>query len=94
MNIPIPLGGIAIQRNIDKNIAEANKCTDSSKPGIFFSNYPVVSDFVKQHSQEMSEDVMRQHIDLYVNNYSIDLGKHWKRARLTWLNVYNRVRVR
>ncbi|MGL5947371.1 MAG: MqnA/MqnD/SBP family protein [Sediminibacterium sp.] len=27
------------------------------------------------HSQEMSESVMRQHIDLYVNKYSLDLGE-------------------
>ncbi|WP_438944651.1 MqnA/MqnD/SBP family protein, partial [Sediminibacterium sp.] len=40
-----------------------------------FSNYPSVSDYVVAHAQEMSQDVMRQHIDLYVNNYSLDLGE-------------------
>jgi len=28
----------------------------------------------------MSEDVMRQHIDLYVNNYSLDLGEDGMKA--------------
>ena len=36
--------------------------------------------FVREHAQEMSEDVMYLHIDLYVNEYSIDLGTEGKRA--------------
>ena len=56
-----------------------------------FSNYPVLTDYVKQHSQEMEEQVMRQHIDLYVNNYSIDLGDAGKEAVKKLLSVYNEV---
>jgi 1,4-dihydroxy-6-naphthoate synthase len=36
--------------------------------------------FVKEHAQEMNEDVMNKHIALYVNDYSIDLGSEGKRA--------------
>ena len=36
--------------------------------------------FVREHAQEMSEEVMYQHIDLYVNDYSIDLGAEGRRA--------------
>jgi 1,4-dihydroxy-6-naphthoate synthase len=36
--------------------------------------------FVREHAQEMSERVMRQHIDLYVNDYSVDLGVEGRRA--------------
>ena len=36
--------------------------------------------FVREHAQEMSEDVMYRHIDLYVNEYSVDLGTEGKRA--------------
>ena len=36
--------------------------------------------FVREHAQEMSEDVMYQHIDLYVNDFSIDLGAEGRRA--------------
>jgi len=55
-----------------------------------FSNYPFITDYVKQHSQVMSEDVMRQHIDLYVNNYSLDLGAEGRQAIATLYDVYNR----
>jgi 1,4-dihydroxy-6-naphthoate synthase len=53
-----------------------------------YANYPVITDFVKQHSQEMNEEVMRQHIELYVNDYSIDLGKTGKDAVETLYNTY------
>ena len=38
------------------------------------------TEVVREHAQEMSEDVMYRHIDLYVNEYSIDLGADGRRA--------------
>lgn len=94
MNIPIPLGGIAIKRNIDKEIAKQINTLIRQSLEFSFSNYPIISEFVKRHSQEMSEDVMRQHIDLYVNNYSIDLGSIGKQAIRELNNVYNSINNR
>ena len=51
-----------------------------------------LSDYVKQHAQEMSEEVMRKHIDLYVNNFSVYLGEAGKNAVLKFMEVYNRMR--
>ena len=89
MNAPIPLGGIASKkesraaaRTIDSLIRQSLEHA--------FSNYPFITDYVKQHSQVMSEDVMRQHIDLYVNNYSLDLGAEGRQAIATLYDVYNR----
>ena len=80
MHVPIPLGGIAVRRSIDKEIGlKVDKLIRKSIQ-FAFSNYPLITDYVKLHSQEMSEDVMRQHIELYVNNFSIDLGKEGKTA--------------
>ena len=56
-----------------------------------YSNYPELNDYIRSHSQEMSEDVMRKHIDLYVNNYSIALGEEGKKAVKKLLEVYNDV---
>jgi len=36
--------------------------------------------YIKQHSQELSEDVINKHIDLYVNDFSIDIGKEGEKA--------------
>ena len=54
-----------------------------------FKNHPLITDYVKKHSQEMEPEVMKKHIDLYVNNYSISLGKDGKKAIEKVLNVYN-----
>ncbi len=80
MELPVPLGGIAINQSVKRSVAlKVNELIRKSLD-FAFTNYPIIPDYVKQHSQEMSEDVMRQHIDLYVNNYSLDLGDDGKLA--------------
>ena len=87
MNSSIPLGGIAAKRSIDKAISlQVDKLIKKSIE-FAFSNYPLIKDYVKQHSQEMGEEVMRQHIELYVNNFSIDLGKDGKKSIETLYKV-------
>jgi 1,4-dihydroxy-6-naphthoate synthase len=51
--------------------------------------YPDLSDYVTRHAQEMQESVMRQHIDLYVNQFSLSLGEEGRRAVETLVRVYN-----
>jgi 1,4-dihydroxy-6-naphthoate synthase len=88
MHVPIPLGGIAIKRSIDKEISlKINRLIRESIE-FAFSNYPLITDYVKQHSQEMSKDIMRQHIDLYVNDFSIDLGDKGKKAISVLFETY------
>ena len=67
-NTPLPLGGIAISRKYEKPISLKVDRLIRKSLEYAFSNYPVITDYVKAHSQTMSEEVMRQHIDLYVNN--------------------------
>lgn len=78
--VPIPLGSIAIKRNLpDAIIKKVNRLIKNS---LEFANrnYPNIPPYVKEHSQEMSEDVMRQHIQLYVNDFSLDLREEGKQA--------------
>jgi 1,4-dihydroxy-6-naphthoate synthase len=80
MNAPVPLGGIAVKKTVDRLISlKVDKLIRKSIE-YAFSNYPLISNYVKQHSQTISEVVMRQHIDLYVNDYSLELGKEGKQA--------------
>ncbi|HMG66426.1 MAG TPA: 1,4-dihydroxy-6-naphthoate synthase [Chitinophagaceae bacterium] len=80
MKVPIPLGTIAVRRKFGQ--IDSEKISGLIKKSLehAFHNYPLVTDYVKTHSQEMSEDVMLQHVDLYVNNYSLDLGRDGKEA--------------
>ena len=87
----IPLGGIVIQKNISPVVI--SKVDELIKKSIeyAYTKYPVLNDYIRSHSQEMSEDVMRKHIDLYVNNYSLALGEKGKKAVMKLLEVYQTV---
>jgi 1,4-dihydroxy-6-naphthoate synthase len=88
MKSPIPLGGIAIRRSIDKKIGlEVEKLVSKSLE-YGFSHYPEIGEFVKIHAQEMSEEVMRQHIGLYVNNFSLSLGQEGQNAINTLHQIF------
>jgi len=77
---PIPLGGIVIKRNLSDEIkAKVNRILKRSVEYAF--EHPTSGiEFIRKHAQEMSEEVMYKHIDLYVNKYSIDLGQGGKEA--------------
>ena len=90
MKAPIPLGGIAISRSISKPIALKINALIRKSIEFGFQNYPSVSGYVKQHSQSLSEEVMRQHIDLYVNNYSLSLGEEGRSAINILFDCFNK----
>ncbi len=90
MKGPIPLGAIAIKRRSGVVAAKVNSLIRQSLE-YAYSHYPLITDYVKQHSQEMSEGVMRQHIDLYVNNYSLDLRTDGRQAIATLHDVYSQL---
>ena len=72
--LPIPLGGIIAKKTIDPIIIQQVDALIKQSIEYAFANYPTVAPYVIEHAQEMSEEVMRQHINLYVNNFSLDLG--------------------
>lgn len=72
--LPIPLGGIVINRRIDPKIQTTVDRLIRRSIEFAFENPKSALDFIKSHAQEMDEEVMYKHIDLYVNDYSISLG--------------------
>jgi 1,4-dihydroxy-6-naphthoate synthase len=77
---PIPLGGIAIKRSLDAKIKEKVGRILKRSVEYAFRNPADSFSFVKENAQEMDEEVIRKHIDLYVNDFSIDLGIKGKLA--------------
>ncbi|MFT4525169.1 MAG: 1,4-dihydroxy-6-naphthoate synthase [Bacteroidia bacterium] len=76
----IPLGGIAIRRSLPKEVKKAVDRLIRSSVEYAWNNPTEVMAYVGQHAQEMSRDVMQKHIDLYVNQYSADLGEEGRSA--------------
>ena len=79
---PIPLGGILVRRSFDHDLA--NKINRVINRSLAFANENVhaLPSFVTENAQEMSEEVMRNHIGLYVNEFSLALGKEGRLAVL------------
>ncbi len=85
---PIPLGGIVVRKEIDLQIQKLIDALIKKSIEFAFANYPQLNDYIKTNSQEMSEDVMRKHIDLYVNDYSLNLGENGIAAVKKLMEVY------
>lgn len=77
---PIPLGGIVINRKIDLETQYKVDRVLRKSVEYAFANPKSGIDFIKLHAQEMDEAVMYKHIDLYVNEFSVDLGQEGRRA--------------
>ena len=90
---PIPLGGIVGKKSIDENILMKVDALIKQSIEYAFKNYPLITEYVRMHSQEMEPEVMKKHIDLYVNAYSINLGDDGKNAIRKVLSVYNQSNV-
>lgn len=77
---PIPLGGIVARKGLGADtIKKLNRIMHRSVK--FALEHPEVAmPFVKQHAQEMAEDVMKKHIQLYVNENTLKIGTEGKAA--------------
>lgn len=84
---PIPLGGIAAKKKLGEKVLMQVDALIKKSIEYAFANYPLLADYVKEHAQEMEPVVMKQHIDLYVNNFSLALGKEGKDAIAKLLSV-------
>ncbi len=78
--LPIPLGGIVARRSLGvETIAAIERAL---KSGVTFSraNPGAAADYIREHAQEMSDEVCAAHIGLYVNDFSTELGAEGERA--------------
>ena len=77
---PIPLGGIVIRRSLTDAVKQRVNRVLRRSVEYAFAHREASLPYVRAHAQEMDEEVMYKHIDLYVNQYSIDLGEDGRGA--------------
>jgi 1,4-dihydroxy-6-naphthoate synthase len=90
--LPIPLGGIVGKKSMEEKILKQVDMLIKKSIEYAFNNYPLIPDYVKKHSQEMEVEVMKKHIDLYVNKFSINLGERGKNAIQKFMEIYRNTR--
>ncbi len=79
-NSPIPLGGIVVKRDLDEELKLKINLLVRESVQFAFENPKSGLDYIRSHAQEMEEEVMYKHIELYVNKYSEHLGDEGRRA--------------
>ena len=79
-NLPIPLGGIVIQRDLPTDIQQKVNRVMKRSVEYALANPEQTLGYVKPHAQEMDTVVMMKHIGLYVNEYTVNLGEKGKKA--------------
>jgi 1,4-dihydroxy-6-naphthoate synthase len=76
----LPLGGIIAKRSLGKKtLQQINKAIRESLE-YSYAHSVETKPYVAKYAQEMSEEVRQKHIDLYVNEYSLDVGEAGKAA--------------
>ncbi len=78
--LPVPLGGIVISRTIEPSVASKVERTIRRSISYALSSPQESVDFIRQHASETDADVTREHIKLYVNDFSLSLGEEGRRA--------------
>lgn len=77
---PIPLGAIAVREDLAPGTAATIADIIRSSIEYAYVHENAADDYIRQHALEMAPEVIRQHIDLYVNRFSIQLGEEGRRA--------------
>jgi 1,4-dihydroxy-6-naphthoate synthase len=77
---PIPLGGIVVRRSLGKELIRAIE-QGVAASAAYAKAHPAASrEYIRAHAQEMSEEVCSAHINLYVNDFTLDMGDEGIRA--------------
>lgn len=80
IGLPIPLGGIAIHKKHGDDLKEKVERIIRRSLEYAWANVEETLPYLRKHAQEMNDQVMMQHVNLYVNDYSLDLGKKGNQA--------------
>lgn len=73
--LPIPLGGILARRSLGRALIEEVEDAIHASVRYAFAHPHEARDYIRSHAQELDNAVIDQHINLYVNAFSLDLGE-------------------
>lgn len=82
-NQAIPLGGIVVKRDLSDNLKQSINRILKRSVEFAFANPDSAKNFIRCNAQEMSEEVMYKHINLYVNDFTRNLGEKGQKAIIT-----------
>lgn len=78
--LPLPLGAILVSRELPEEVQRRINSVLRRSIEYARANPEASAEFVRSHAQEMDPEVIKSHIGLFVNDYSVDLGDKGRRA--------------
>ncbi len=72
--LPIPLGGIVAKRSLGADVINRVDRTLKKSIEFAFANRSMTRGYIREHAQELDDEIIDQHIGLYVNDYTLDIG--------------------
>ncbi|WP_261663239.1 menaquinone biosynthesis family protein [Deinococcus sp. Marseille-Q6407] len=78
--LPLPLGAILVRRDLPLEVQQAMQQAVRDSIAYAWAHPQEAKGYIRQHALEMDDAVMQSHIDLYVNDYSEDVGETGERA--------------
>ena len=78
--LPVPLGGIVVNRRLDPEVAAKVSRTIKRSIGYARTSPRESAAFIRRHARETEEEIAREHIKLYVNDFSLSLGEEGRQA--------------
>lgn len=85
--LPLPLGAIAVSQRLDPETQKRVERVIRRSVEYALTHPSASEGFVKQYARELSDDVIRQHIELFVNPFSVDLGTEGRKAVMQLLDT-------
>jgi 1,4-dihydroxy-6-naphthoate synthase len=78
--LPLPLGAILVRRDLPRPIQHGLNAAVRASLQYAYAHPHAARAYIREHALEMSDAVMQAHIDLYVNDFSVDVGDEGERA--------------
>ena len=91
--LPIPLGGIVVRRDLPEKISEKINMVLKRSVEHAFSDPESPMPFIREHAQAMSDEVMKAHISLYVNDFSVSLGEKGRKAVVSMFEMARELKI-
>ena len=85
--LPLPLGAIVVSRELDPALRHTIDRVLRRSVTYAMAHPQASAEFVREHAQELDDEVMRSHIELFVNAYSVDLGEEGRQAVMRLLDL-------
>ena len=86
---PLPLGAIVASRELEESTIREFEALLGRSIAYAFEHPALSRDYIKEHAQELDDTVIDSHIALFVNDFSLSLGKEGRAAieQLTGLEI-------